>query len=292
MTTKDQISALLHRFMDGETTEHEEQLLAQYFATAKDIPTEWQEYKLMFDSFGSQAYDFSDEQLDSFCQEPKDVPTSSSQDKQSKIFALRHHARTISIAASVAALIGIGFGSLYLRKQAESPTLAISNQQAAKVITSYKSTLAPTETISIDADRKQSKNIDVNTMQARCLQNKSYSQTAYLKEDSDKDNTMPQPSSIAPEAEEPTPHAEATYGMPNFDNTVRYIAAAEIAYDHVQGDDDAPYMEGEKQNLAYRNRHPETASIASSDEIQFSIVCDVRQEPLASAVDAEYGNND
>lgn len=290
MMTKDQISALLHRFMDGETTEHEEQLLAQYFATAKDIPTEWQEYKLMFDSFDSQAYDFSDEQLDSFCQEPKDVEFATSDNKQSKIFVLRHHARAISIAASVAALISVG--SLYLHKQAESPTLAISNQQAAKVITTNKPSLAQTVPTSIDTDRKQNKNTDKNTMQARCLQKKIYCQTAHLKEDGDKDNSIPQPTSIAPEAEEPTILTEATYGMPNFDNAVRYIAAAEIAHDHVQEDDDAPYMEGEKQNLAYRNRYSQTASIASSDEIQFSIVCNVRQEPQASAVDAEYGYHD
>ena len=62
--TKDYIEELLQRFFDGQTTENEEQLLADYFRNAESIPEEWQVYKEIFNSFKTDAYDFCQEELD------------------------------------------------------------------------------------------------------------------------------------------------------------------------------------------------------------------------------------
>lgn len=45
------ISRLTDRFMAGKTDQAEEQLLADYFRNAEDIPDEWQTYKYMFAYF-------------------------------------------------------------------------------------------------------------------------------------------------------------------------------------------------------------------------------------------------
>lgn len=47
------ISRLISRFMDGDTTLAEERLLADYFRTARHIPSRWQTYKQMFACFDS-----------------------------------------------------------------------------------------------------------------------------------------------------------------------------------------------------------------------------------------------
>ncbi len=47
-----QIEALLDKFMDGQTTVEEEAQLADYFRSA-DVPTEWEDYRVMFDYFDS-----------------------------------------------------------------------------------------------------------------------------------------------------------------------------------------------------------------------------------------------
>lgn len=62
--TKEYMEDLLERFLDGQTTESEEQSLADYFRDADTIPDEWQVYKEIFDSFKTDAYDFSEEELD------------------------------------------------------------------------------------------------------------------------------------------------------------------------------------------------------------------------------------
>lgn len=45
---KEQIEYLLKRYLDGETTNEEEQQLRQYFATLQIIPPEWKAYKALF----------------------------------------------------------------------------------------------------------------------------------------------------------------------------------------------------------------------------------------------------
>lgn len=62
--TKENIGKLLERFVQGLTTESEEQLLSDYFSTAEAIPEEWMVFKELFDSFSTDVYDFSDDEKD------------------------------------------------------------------------------------------------------------------------------------------------------------------------------------------------------------------------------------
>lgn len=61
---KENIGKLLERFVQGLTTESEEQLLSDYFSTAEAIPEEWMVYKELFDSFSTDVYDFSEDEKD------------------------------------------------------------------------------------------------------------------------------------------------------------------------------------------------------------------------------------
>lgn len=62
--SREYIEKLLGKFVDGLTTELEEQQLAEYFDTADEIPAEWQVYKEMFRSFKTDIYNFSNAELD------------------------------------------------------------------------------------------------------------------------------------------------------------------------------------------------------------------------------------
>lgn len=62
--TKENIGKLLERFVQGLTTESEEQLLSDYFCTTEAIPEEWMVYKELFDSFSTDVYDFSEDEKD------------------------------------------------------------------------------------------------------------------------------------------------------------------------------------------------------------------------------------
>lgn len=105
MVQIDKIEEMLVRFMDGQTTEAEEQQLADFFHTADSIPERWKSYQEMFLSFDMNAYAFSDQELDAMC---TDVDSK----EKSKTAALRsRHSSRIwkwGIAASVAILLGVG----------------------------------------------------------------------------------------------------------------------------------------------------------------------------------------
>lgn len=62
--TRAYIEELLGKFLEGQTTEGEEQTLTEYFCESHDIPAEWQEYQALFRSFKTGAYDFSEEETD------------------------------------------------------------------------------------------------------------------------------------------------------------------------------------------------------------------------------------
>ncbi len=62
--TRAYIEELLGKFLEGQTTEGEEQTLTEYFCESHDIPAEWLEYQAMFRSFKTSAYDFSEEETD------------------------------------------------------------------------------------------------------------------------------------------------------------------------------------------------------------------------------------
>lgn len=69
--SREYIERLLGKFVDGLTTELEEQRLAEYFDTADDIPAEWQVYKEMFRSFNTDDYNFSNAEHDAMLTQPK-----------------------------------------------------------------------------------------------------------------------------------------------------------------------------------------------------------------------------
>ena len=77
--SREYIEKLLGKFVDGLTTELEEQQLAEYFDTADDIPTEWQVYKEMFRSFKTDYYNFSNAELDAILISDIDVEPSTAQ---------------------------------------------------------------------------------------------------------------------------------------------------------------------------------------------------------------------
>ena len=52
---KQYIQELLDRYLSAETTEDEERLLADYFSTQRDIPTEWRDFSVLFR--GIRQYD-------------------------------------------------------------------------------------------------------------------------------------------------------------------------------------------------------------------------------------------
>ena len=65
------IKELLLRFSEGQTTEMEEEVLKDYFTHSKHIPEEWEAYKDLFSSFDTDAYDFTQEEVDAmFMTEP------------------------------------------------------------------------------------------------------------------------------------------------------------------------------------------------------------------------------
>ena len=60
--TNENIGKLLERFVQGLTTESEEQLLSDYFCTAEAIPEEWMVSKELFASFSHVVYDFREDE--------------------------------------------------------------------------------------------------------------------------------------------------------------------------------------------------------------------------------------
>lgn len=68
---EDNIKKLLLRFTEGQTTEAEEEVLKDYFTHSEHIPEEWEAYKDLFNSFDTDAYDFTQEEVDAmFVAEP------------------------------------------------------------------------------------------------------------------------------------------------------------------------------------------------------------------------------
>lgn len=64
MKQNEYIASLLEMFLEGLSTEAEEQTLSEYFNSADDVPAEWAAYQKLFRSFTTDAYDFSDEEID------------------------------------------------------------------------------------------------------------------------------------------------------------------------------------------------------------------------------------
>ena len=102
MIERHDIQRMLDRFMDGATTEAEEQLLADYFCEAADLPAEWEAYAVLFRGFRHQAV---------------------SPDHHVKIVSMK---RWLSVAASVLVIFGLGWYYIKsLDSKSDVPTKAV-----------------------------------------------------------------------------------------------------------------------------------------------------------------------
>ena len=119
----DKISQLIERFLNAQTTEAEEQTLAEYFQSAESVPEEWQPYRELFLSFQTDAYELTDSELAALTAEPA-VP----RHKVIKMYWL------YAAAACAAILFIIGSGVLW--KDAK-------HQNIAKTETEHKQTTYP-----------------------------------------------------------------------------------------------------------------------------------------------------
>lgn len=115
------IEELLIKFVNGQTTETEEQLLADYFQNTNIVPDEWQMYKEMFDSFTTEAYDFNQEELEALL-----IPVSAEKSKTVRIWSWFS-------AACIAAIVGLFIGY----NKIENPLLTkhITSSENSKEIT-------------------------------------------------------------------------------------------------------------------------------------------------------------
>ena len=115
---KQKIARILSKFMAGETSLDEEQLLAEYFRT-HEVGNEWQEYKEMFALFDSGAVDIEQEAKPTA--KPKVVPF-----------------RWImtGIAASILLLIGFSILIKYERPTEQQPVVTETIEQNTQQSTS------------------------------------------------------------------------------------------------------------------------------------------------------------
>ena len=111
MRQKEYIASLLEKFLEGQSTEAEEQTLSEYFDSADDVPAEWVAYQELFRSFTTDAYDFSNEEIDAML-----APTPSK--KGIVVSWLRWSAVACAI---IAVLAGTW---LYYKDIAPSPTIS------------------------------------------------------------------------------------------------------------------------------------------------------------------------
>ena len=119
----DEISQLIERFLNAQTTEAEEQTLAEYFQSVESVPEEWQPVRELFLSFQTDAYELTDSELAALTAEP--APT------KRKIAPLYWFAA----AAACAAILFI-IGSAVLWNDAK-------HQNIAKIETEHKQSTPP-----------------------------------------------------------------------------------------------------------------------------------------------------
>jgi len=114
--THQEIDTLLNRFLSAQTTEAEEQMLADYFQSAENVPQEWQPYRELFLSFQTDAYELTDNELAALTAEP--------QPAKRKVRPLHW----LGAAAAVAAILLV-IGSTMLRSEATHQAVAKTDTQ-------------------------------------------------------------------------------------------------------------------------------------------------------------------
>ena len=111
MKQKEYIASLLEKFLEGRSTEAEEQTLSEYFDSADDVPAEWAAYQELFRSFTTDAYDFCDEEIDAML-----APTPS---KKGIVVSLL---RWSAVGCTIIAVLAGAW--LYYKDIAPSPTIS------------------------------------------------------------------------------------------------------------------------------------------------------------------------
>ncbi len=111
MRQKEYIASLLKKFLEGQSTEAEEQTLSEYFDSADDVPAEWVAYQELFRSFTTDAYDFGNEEIDAML-----APTPS---KKGIVMSLL---RWSAVACAIIAVLAGAW--LYYKDIAPSPTIS------------------------------------------------------------------------------------------------------------------------------------------------------------------------
>ena len=111
MRQKEYIASLLEKFLEGQSTEAEEQTLSEYFDSADDVPAEWVAYQELFRSFTTDAYDFGNEEIDAML-----APTPS---KKGIVMSLL---RWSAVACAIIAVLAGAW--LYYKDIALSPTIS------------------------------------------------------------------------------------------------------------------------------------------------------------------------
>lgn len=111
MKQNEYIASLLEKFLEGQSTEAEEQTLSEYFDRADDVPAEWTAYQELFRSFTTDAYDFCDEEIDAML-----APTPS---KKGIVVSLLRWS-----AVGCAIIVVLAGAWLYYKDIASSPTIS------------------------------------------------------------------------------------------------------------------------------------------------------------------------
>ena len=140
---KQEIAQLLSKFMAGETSVAEEEVLAQYFRT-HEVDEEWAEYKEMFTLFDNGQVDIeiedgtSEQPIKDYSAKIQMLPKTVRE--KPKIVALRW--LMVGIAASIVLLLVFHLG----RSTAEQPSLVAEKTEVLKdSIQPKHETITPTE---------------------------------------------------------------------------------------------------------------------------------------------------
>ena len=102
----DNIRYLINKFMNGETTAEENQILARFFRKTDNLPDDLLQYRDMFAMFDAGMPDFTDEELSKMLEESPDAALLEAYTATSIIRHLKHALKYASaIAACILAFI-------------------------------------------------------------------------------------------------------------------------------------------------------------------------------------------
>lgn len=124
-----EINRLLIRFEQGETSEAEETRLRDFFRQAEDIPSAWEPYRELFQSFETSVYDFSDEELEAMLEtdgSDSDIPVSATHVRGPKILPFRRW----QYAAAAVVVCAFGLSAVYYLNSLDTPRTAVERQTA------------------------------------------------------------------------------------------------------------------------------------------------------------------